>query len=348
MSALGIIVCALMCGCGAEEKAPRKPPEISPIPNTKENQAVKKQPAEDRYFRYAATDWCQRLFGAKYDTAGLCGLAAALDADLDLVAHDQWAQVQATKVGLSCVLPDMGVEGPENKAVAPFVPGFCNPETAERTYAAIDTALDRAAKAGIKFILVFTGFDTKEDRAVQFQRIIEGYTVVRGSAPESLIKKAERLGITFVIEMLNTEGDETTWKGHPGYLGNDTAELVEKLVRRIGSPNFKLAFDVYHVRMMGENPIEMIEKYHAEIGYVHVAGVMVQAGGGHHPKNRGELDLDGQLVDYAEVCAKLAEYLPQGTYVLLEYIPTETDPAKVQQDLAVAIAICESKIPKGK
>ncbi|OGJ67623.1 hypothetical protein A3B61_02070 [Candidatus Peribacteria bacterium RIFCSPLOWO2_01_FULL_53_10] len=260
----------------------------------------------------------------------------------------EWNATKDAGVRLSCVLPDMGVEGPESKPVAPFVPGFNNPETAERTYAAIDTALDRAAKAGIKYILVFTGFDTKEDRAIQCQRIVEGYTVIRGSAQESLIKKAERLGITFVIEMLNTEGEEATWKGHPGYLGNNTAEIVANVIRPIGSKNFLLVFDVYHVRMMGEDLIEMIEKYHDVIGYVHVAGVVVQVGGGHHPKNRGELDVNGQLVDYAEVCAKLAEYLPQGTYVLLEYIPTETDPTKVQQGLADAITICESKIPKGK
>ena len=345
MSVLGIMVfdVLLLCGCGADVKAPSKPLGIAAVPQSKETQTVK-----NRHFRFAVTDWCQRLFGAKHDTAGLCGLATALDADLDLVAHDQWSQVQATKVRLSCVLPDMGVEGPESKPVAPFVPGFNNPETAERTYAAIDTALDRAAKAGIKYILVFTGFDTKEDRAIQCQRIVEGYTVIRGSAQESLIKKAERLGITFVIEMLNTEGEEATWKGHPGYLGNNTAEIVANVIRPIGSKNFLLVFDVYHVRMMGEDLIEMIEKYHDVIGYVHVAGVVVQVGGGHHPKNRGELDVNGQLVDYAEVCAKLAEYLPQGTYVLLEYIPTETDPTKVQQGLADAITICESKIPKGK
>lgn len=344
MPVLGIIVCALLCGCGAEVKAPKKqPPEISAVPQAKETQAVNK-----RHFRFALPQWCQGLFGAKFDTPGLIRVAKELDLDLDLMPFSEWDATKNAGVHLSCVLPDMGVEGPENKVVAPFVPGFNNPEHAERTYAAIDKALDRAAAAGVKFILVFTGFDTKEDRAIQCQRIVEGYTVIRGSAQESLIKKAERLKITFVIEMLNTEGDEATWKGHPGYLGNNTAELVANVIRPIGSPNFKLAFDVYHVRMMGEDPIEMIEKYQDVIGYVHVAGVVLQVGSGHHPKNRGELDLDGQLVDYAQVCAKLAEFLPEGTYLLLEYIPTETDPARVQTDLATAIAICESKIAKAK
>lgn len=335
--ALGVIVCALLCGCRAEVKAPSKPLETSAVPQAKETRPV------ERFFRYAGADWCQRLFGAKYDTAGLCSVAKALDVDLDLVAHDQWPQVQKASVGLSCVLPDMGVEGPEHKPVAPFIPGFNKLETAERTYAAIDTALDWAAVAGVKFVLVFTGFDSGDARDVQFQSIVDGYTKPRGSAPESLIKKAERLGITFVVEMLNTEGDEATWKGHPGYLGNNTAELVEKVIRPIGSRNFLLAFDVYHVVMMGEDPIEMIEKYHDVIGYVHVAGVMGEPSE-KNPLNRGELTLQGQKVDYAQVCAKLAEHLSQGAYVLLEYIPTKTDPVEVQADLAAAIKLCESKI----
>lgn len=289
---------------------------------------------KSRHFRYAAANWC---LASVFDIAGQCRVVRELDLDLDLVAHDQWALVTDSKVKLSCALPDVGM--------APFEPGFCNPEMAERTYAAIDTALDRAAAQGVKFVLTFTGYDTHEARDIQFRRIVDGYTTVRGSAQESLVKKAERLGITIVIEMLNTIG-EGPMKGHEGYLGNNTAELVEKVIRRIGSPNFKLAFDIYHVWMMGEDLIEVIERYHDVIGYVHGAGVMGEPGEKNR-LNRGELTLLGQKIDYPVVCAKLAEYLPPGTYFLLEYIPTVTDPERVQTDLGVAIELCESKIPKG-
>lgn len=298
---------------------------------------------QKRFFRYSLANWCYSLFGAKFDLTGLCTVAHDLDVALDLVPHADWTQVYDSGVALSGVLPDMGVTGPDDQPMAPFIPSFNNPEHVERTYAALDTALDRAHEAGVKFVLVFTGFDTGEERDAQLKRIVDGYMLIRGSAPESLIDKAERLGITFVIEMLNTKGDEATWKGHPGYLGNDTIELVNYVVRAIGSPNFKLALDIYHIVMMGEDPFEMIAKYHDVIGVVHVAGVMLQAEG-HHPANRGELTLDGQVVDYAAVGAALAQHVPEGTFVLLEYIPTQSGAAEVIEELSTAIELLESQI----
>ena len=307
--------------------------------------AVEKQGPEatqQRHFRYAIPQWCQALFGAKYDTAGLLKVAKELDCDLDLMPHDQWDKAKEAKVGLSCILPDMG-NGPDGKPLAPFAPGFNDPKHTERVHKAIDTALDRASAAGVRYVIVFAGMDTGEARGKQFKRVVDGFTTKKGK--ESLIQKAERLKVTFVIEMLNTKGDEATWRGHPGFLANNTEELVKNVVRPIRSDRFKLAFDIYHITLMGEDALELVKMYHNDIGYVHVAGVMKQAEG-HHPKNRGELTLPGQQVDYATICAKLSEHLPKGTYLLLEYIPTKAGPAEVQRDLAAAIALCESKIGK--
>lgn len=298
----------------------------------------------ERFFDYAMPQWCQGAFGAQLGTQGLVGLSKALSTALDLVPTDQWPTVQAAGVTLSCVLPDMGrVKGPKSDPLPPFAPGFNSKKHKKRVYDALNKALDDAAAAGIKFIIVFAGMDTGEARDVQFQRIVEGFTLAHGGADESLIEKAERLGITFIMEMLNTVGDEATWKGHPGYLGNATAELVEKVVSVIDSPWFKLAFDVYHITMMGEDVFAMIERYHAYIAYVHIAGVMRQADG-HHPQNRGEITLAGQVVDYGAVCAKLKQYVPKGTYILFEWIPTTNEPAAVQAAIKMAIAICENEI----
>lgn len=293
-----------------------------------------------RYFQYALPDWCNRLFGAKHDTAGLCELAKFLDVDLDLVAYDQWSDVKKAEIGLSCVLPVMGA-APDGEDYLPFVPGFNDEKLTDQVRGALDEALDKASEGGVPFVLVFTGFDTGDTRDVQYERIVKGFT--DDSSGESLVAKAERLGVTFVIEMLNTEGDEETWRGHPGYLGNNTTELVEKVVRPIDSKNFRLAFDVYHVVMMGEDPLEMIEQHHDVIGYVHVAGVMT-SDEGHHPENRGELNLDGQVIDYPPIMAALAQHLPSGTYVLLEYIPNRITALGVRERLQQAIALCEQDI----
>lgn len=308
--------------------------------------SVQKETVAKRYFKYAVPDWCNRLFGAKHETVGLIELAKKIDADLDLVDYDNWNTVQTAKVGLSCVLPVMGKDD-QGEDYAPFVPGFNNPAHYDRVYGAVDEAIDKAAEANPKvpFVLVFSGFDTGEDHDVQYQRIVEAYTKPKTDGGESLVAKAERLGVTLVIEMLNTLGEEETWKGHPGYLANDTTELVDKVIRPIGSKAFHLAFDVYHIVMMGEDPIAMADAHGDVIGYIHVAGVITQSEG-HHPKNRGELTIEGQEVDYKAVMAKLASILPEGTYCLLEYIPTESDVATVQVNLEAAIDYCESGIGK--
>lgn len=278
------------------------------------------------FFRPSLAHWC---FGSVFDLPQQCRLCKQHGLQLDLVPFENWQFVLDSGVALSCVLADMG------KDVLPFVPGFNDPQYAERTYAAVDTAIDRAAAAQIKYVLVFTGFNTGEEQSVQFQRIVEGYTKPKGSAPESLVKKAERLGVTLIIEMLNTTGDEATWKGHPGYLGDNTAELIESVIKPIGSPNFLLAFDVYHVVMMDENPLAFIELYGDYIGYVHVAGVMSED----LARNRGELALEGQVIDYEAVFSAMSEFLPADTFVLFEYIPTSTDPAQVERDLVEALTL---------
>lgn len=297
-----------------------------------------------KHFQWTLADWCLRYFGAKWDTPDLIEVAQRLGCHLDLVAHQLWQQVQAAGVGLSCVLPDMGVRGPNDEPMPPFEPGFGNLEHHDRVHAAISAAIDRAADAGIRYVLVFTGYDNRDPRKTQYDRIVDAYTKPKGSAPESLLAKAESRGVILVLEMLNTEG-EGPMKGHEGYLGNDLDELVEHVIYEIDSPNFLLALDFYHVAMMYGDPIEAIERYHDVIGIVHIAGKQGKPDA-HDPLNRGEILLEGQEIDYPPIFAKMAELLSPETFVLIEYIPTTDDPALIENDLAATIEHCESQIAK--
>jgi len=295
-----------------------------------------------RHFIYTLPYWCHHDFGAKHGTKELIGLAKKVGADLDLVPFNQMDEVQNAGVRMSCVLPVMG-QDKNGEDFPPFLPGFNNPEHHDRVYNAVDEAITKAAASDVPFVLVFSGYDTGGDRDEQFDLIVKGFTVPKEVGGESLVAKAVRLKVTLVVEMLNTAGDPETWKGHPGYLANNTAELVEKVIRPIGSDFFKLAFDVYHIVMMNEDPIEMIEKWGPYIGYIHVAGVM-REGDGFAPTNRGELTLPGQVIDYPTIMAKLAGVVPKGTYCCLEYIPTRSKLETVQADLQAAIDLLESGI----
>jgi len=295
-----------------------------------------------RHFQWFVADWCHRQFGAKLGSAELVQMCKALGAGLGLVDENKQDMIQAAGVPLTCVLPPMEPD-PDGTQFAPFVPGFNDPKHGDRVFTAVDKALNQAAGAKIPFVIVFSGMGTGEDRDTQFTRIVQGFTTP-GPAGESLVSMARHLGVTLVMEALNTRGEESTWRGHPGYLAHSTTELVEKVVQPVGNEAFRLAYDVYHSVMMGEDPVEMARKHGQYIAYIHVAGVMLQDSG-HHLQNRGELTLAGQRVDYPAVFRALAEAgVPEGTHALLEYIPNKTQMAGVQSDLWAAIDLCESGI----
>lgn len=71
---------------------------------------------------------------------------------------------------------------------------------------------------------------------------------------------------TLVLESLNTHVN------HPGYYLDSSLEGAE-IVRAVGSPSFKLLYDVYHMQIMEGNVIANIERNIDVIGHFHSAGV---------------------------------------------------------------------------
>ena len=101
-------------------------------------------------------------------------------------------------------------------------------------------------------------------------------------------------------------------KGHPGYFGDDVDHCA-KMINQIGSPSFKLLFDVYHVQVMNGDVIRRIRQYKDVIGHYHTAG---------NP-GRAELD-DTQEINYPAVMRAILETGYEG-YVAQEFIPTWQD-----------------------
>ena len=139
-----------------------------------------------------------------------------------------------------------------------------------------------------------------------------------------LASRAEARGVTVCLEHLNTRDDTHPMKGHPGYQGDDLDYCAE-IVRRVGSPNVKLLFDVYHVQVMNGDVIRRLRQYRDLLGHVHVAGC----------PGRGELD-DTQEIHYPAVMKALLDVDYTG-YVGQEFIPTR-DPGR---GLAEAVALCD-------
>jgi hydroxypyruvate isomerase len=76
---------------------------------------------------------------------------------------------------------------------------------------------------------------------------------------------AEKNGVMIQMELLNSKVD------HKDYMCDKTPWGVE-LVKRIGSPNFKLLYDIYHMQIDEGDVIRSIQNYNQHIGHYHTAG----------------------------------------------------------------------------
>ncbi len=73
-----------------------------------------------------------------------------------------------------------------------------------------------------------------------------------------------------VLEHLNSRDSSHPMKGHPGYFGDDVDFCVE-LIKKGGSPNFKLPFDIYHVSIMNGEIIRRLRQHREFVGHIHAA-----------------------------------------------------------------------------
>lgn len=215
------------------------------------------------------------------------------------------------EAGLTCAIGsiDMGAD-------PPFVHGFNDPAAHDRVIKATTEAIDACAAHGFTRVICFTGYAHGIPADVGALNCVAGFKRVLGHA--------EKKGVTLCLEMLNTRASDHPMKGHPGYQGDHTEYCVD-IIRRVGSPNLKLLFDIYHVQIMDGDVIRRIRQHKDVIGHVHTAG---------NP-GRGELD-DAQEIQYKPIMEALIEVGYQG-YVGQEFIPTRDPLAGLKQ----AVAVCD-------
>ena len=187
-----------------------------------------------------------------------------------------------------------------------FANGPCNPKFREEVVTKLTEAINLAADVGCKKVITFTGmkFDGM-DRDEAIKGCLDTW--------KKVLPLAEQKGITLVLEHLNSRDNTHPMKGHPGYFGDDVEFCVD-LIKQIGSPNFKLLFDIYHVSIMNGDIIRRVRTHRDYIGHYHTAG---------NP-GRGELD-ENQEINYPAVVQAIIE-TGYNDYIAQEFIPTWKDP----------------------
>lgn len=170
--------------------------------------------------------------------------------------------------------------------------------------------IEFAAAEGLPNIICFSGNRKGMDDAEGLKNCAKGLKRVAGFAEE---KK-----VTILMELLNSKVD------HKDYMCDRTPWGVE-LCKAVGSPRFKLLYDIYHMQIMEGDVIRTLRQNKDYIGHYHTGGV----------PGRNEID-ETQELNYATVCKAIVDSGFTG-YLAQEFIP-KRDP---MTSLAQGFRICD-------
>ncbi|MEL6843716.1 MAG: TIM barrel protein, partial [Bacteroidota bacterium] len=166
---------------------------------------------------------------------------------IDLLNPDEWHIPY--KYGLECSLSFGSSLG--------IPKGFNDPTLHAQLLSDYQELIPKAAEAGLKRIICFSGNRNGMDEEVGLENCAVGL--------DPVIKLAEKHNITIVMELLNSKVN------HPDYMC-DTTPWGVKLVEKVGSDRFKLLYDIYHMQIMEGDIIRTIRDYHTHIDHYHTGG----------------------------------------------------------------------------
>jgi hydroxypyruvate isomerase len=205
-------------------------------------------------------EMCQRVSGL-----GLKGI--------DLLYPDEWDVVRSC--GLTC---SMGYASRRQHLIED---GFNDPRNHAMLIEELNTAIPRAAQAGVPNLIAMFGNRRGRSDAEGIAKCAAGLSKV---APV-----AEAHGVTVCVELLNSKVD------HPDYQGDHTA-FGAAVMEKIGSHRVKLLYDIYHMQIMEGDIIRTVRDHRQWIGHFHTGGV----------PGRHEID-DSQELNYHAVAMAVAD-----------------------------------------
>ncbi len=171
--------------------------------------------------------------------------------------------------------------------------------------------LKAAAEAGGKQVIVFSGNRDGMDDEQGLENCAIGL--------KRLLPLAEKLNIKLTMELLNSKVN------HKDYMC-DLSKWGVELTKKIGSENFGLLYDIYHMQIMEGDVIATIRKDNKYFNHYHTGGV----------PGRAEID-DTQELFYPAIMKAIVDTGYKG-YVAQEFIPKRED--KIAS-LKQAVGICD-------
>lgn len=220
---------------------------------------------------------------------------------VEIVGPDGWPTLK--EYGLDCAMPRAGDLGTGR--------GFCDLQYHDELVENFTESIPLVAEAGYDIVIVFSGNQDGIDDETGLQNCVTGVN--------RILSLAEEHNVTLCMELLNSKRD------HVGYLLDRTEKGVD-LCDRIGSDNFKLLYDIYHMQIMEGDVIQTIRDYHEYIAHYHTGGV----------PGRNELD-ETQELYWPAIMEAILETGYEG-FVGQEFIPTWDDPIEA---LRHGVEVCD-------
>ena len=220
---------------------------------------------------------------------------------VELLRPEQWSV--AIKHGLTCAMGYASSVG-LNK-------GFNDPTLHEQLLSDYATNIPKAADAGLQNVICFSG----NANGLSYEQGLEN--CAKGLEP--VLKIAAKYNLTVSMELLNSKVD------HKDYQCDHT-EWGVKLCEKLGSPNFKLLYDIYHMQIMEGDVIATIKKRSQYISHYHTGGV----------PGRNEID-DSQELQYPAIMRAIVATGFKG-FVAQEFVPKRPDKLA---SLKQCVGICD-------
>jgi hydroxypyruvate isomerase len=224
---------------------------------------------------------------------------------IDLIAPKDWPTLQ--KYGIYSSMCYIGGK-------VSLTEGFNDKKFHEQLVKDYQEVIPLMVKAGYKNVICFSGNRNGMDDETGLRNCAEGI--------KQFIGLAEKNNLMVQMELLNSKVN------HKDYMCDKTPWGVE-LVKRVGSPNFKLLYDIYHMQIDEGDVIRTIKDNKDYIGHYHTGGV----------PGRNIID-ESQELYYPAIMKAILE-TGFTDYVAQEFIPLGNSNDEKVAQLKKAVKICD-------
>ena len=272
-------------------------PSLSTALASSMTQSEQVAPMLKGHINHSVCKWCY----GKIPLEDFCKAAKEIGIkSIELLGPDEWPVVQ--KHGLTVALPQGAGKGIND--------GFNNPKFHDELVASYEAIFPKLKAAGLTTVICFSG----NRKGMSNEEGMENCAV----GLKRLMPSAQKHGVTMIMELLNSKVD------HKDYMCDHTAWGVE-LCKKVGSDNFKLLYDIYHMQIMEGDIIRTIREHNKYIGHYHTGG---------NP-GRNEID-ESQELNYPAIMRAIVDTGFKG-FVAQEFIP-KRDPLT---SLKEAVLLCD-------